>query len=101
MCDTGRFKMCKEIGRWVEFFEEHSGENYSAVMTVPSWIKAVTMVNYEFEEYNEQHRVSIVVAYRGPLLGRSAAGSSDSFAAPSACRTVRCGSDMLCVPAPC
>eukprot|EP00873_Tetraselmis_striata_P017053 jgi/Tetstr1/437317/TSEL_002801.t1 len=52
-----RFKMCKEIGRWVEFFEEHSGENYSAVMTVPSWIKAVTMVNYEFEEYNEQHRL--------------------------------------------
>jgi hypothetical protein len=49
--------MCKEIGRWVEFFEEQSGENYAAVMTVPSWIKAVMMVNYEFQEYNEEHRV--------------------------------------------
>eukprot|EP00193_Tetraselmis_chui_P020011 CAMPEP_0177793318 /NCGR_PEP_ID=MMETSP0491_2-20121128/25008_1 /TAXON_ID=63592 /ORGANISM="Tetraselmis chuii, Strain PLY429" /LENGTH=533 /DNA_ID=CAMNT_0019315819 /DNA_START=313 /DNA_END=1914 /DNA_ORIENTATION=+ len=52
-----RFKMCKEIGRWVEFFEEQSGENYAAVMTVPSWIKAVMMVNYEFQEYNEEHRL--------------------------------------------
>ena len=50
--------MTKEMGRWVEYFEKVENEKGYYVRKVPAWIKAVHLINWDFENLNETHRVS-------------------------------------------
>lgn len=52
-----RYKMTKEMGRWVEYFEKAEAEKGYAVRKVPAWVKAVHLINWDFENLNETHRL--------------------------------------------
>ena len=49
--------MTKEMGRWVEYFEKVENEKGYYVRKVPAWVKAVHLINWDFDNLNETHRV--------------------------------------------
>eukprot|EP00192_Tetraselmis_astigmatica_P004485 CAMPEP_0117651202 /NCGR_PEP_ID=MMETSP0804-20121206/1964_1 /TAXON_ID=1074897 /ORGANISM="Tetraselmis astigmatica, Strain CCMP880" /LENGTH=466 /DNA_ID=CAMNT_0005457159 /DNA_START=246 /DNA_END=1646 /DNA_ORIENTATION=- len=52
-----RYKMTKEMGRWVDFLDKQNHEAGTEVRTVPSWVKAAHLINWDFEDLNETHRL--------------------------------------------
>ena len=48
------------MGRWVEYFEKVENDKGYYVRKVPAWVKAVHLINWDFENLNETHRVSLL-----------------------------------------